>query len=245
VSAIDNDIIRQLRQELLLIEGYKAAETGTMDIPVGPLAQAFPNHRFPTGKLHEFIAPTPQKAAASGGFVSALSSSLMEKGGECVWIAKKRKVFPPGLTAFGIRPHQVVFTDIQNEKNLLWATEEALKCKNVAVVIAEIPDINFIASLRLQLTIEESLITGFLLRHTAKAVQPIASAARWRISPIRSRSPIPGISRVGYPCWNVQLERVRNGCPGIWELEWSAGRLQSLTPEKIAVPILEPRRKTG
>lgn len=227
------------------MEGYKAPEAGVPDIPVGPLTEAFPHGRFPTGKLHEFVAPTPQKAASSGGFISALSGALMINGGHCVWIARKRKVFPPGLISFGIQAHQVVFCDIYNEKHLLWAAEEALQCRSVAAVVAEIGDITYTASLRLQLAIEDSRVTGFLLRQSAKPLSPIASAARWRISPSPSRSPIPGLRRVGFPCWTVQLEKVRNGRPGTWDLEWRAGRLQSLMPDKQLLRMADPRRKTG
>jgi|SRR6185437_1694124 len=227
------------------MEGYKGPEAGAIDIPVGPLTDAFPNSRFPTGKLHEFLAPTPQKAASSGGFISALAGALMVKGGNCVWISKRRKIFPPGLTTFGIAANQVVFCDIHHEKHLLWAAEEALQCKSIAAVVAEIAEITYIASLRLQLAIEDSHVTGFLLRQSAKALAPIASAARWRVSPAPSRSTIPDLRRIGFPSWTVQLEKVRNGRPGIWDLEWRAGRLQSLLPEKQPLRIVEQRRKTG
>jgi protein ImuA len=239
----NHDIIHKLRQDLLKIEGYKAPETGAPDVPIGPLAEAFPNHRFPTAKLHEFIVPTPQQAASSGGFVSALAGALMDKGGHCVWISRKRKIFPPGLVTFGIHPHQVVFCDILNEKHLLWAAEEALACKGIAAVVAEVPDLSYTASLRLQLSIEESHVTGFLLRPHAR--QPIASAARWRITPVRSQSPLPGQTRVGYPCWRVELEKVRNGRPGAWNIEWRAGSLQPIVTEKPGLPLLAPGRKTA
>jgi protein ImuA len=245
LSTATHDIVQKLRQDILLLEGYKIPETGAPDIPIGPLAEAFPNQRFPTGKLHEFIAPTFQKAAATGGFVSALAGALMAKGGQCVWITRNRKTFPPGLTTFGIAPDRVVFCDIQKEKHLLWATEEALKSRGLVAVIAEAPDISYTNSLRLQLAIEESLTTGFLLRATPRNTQPIASTARWRVSPCRSRSPIPGLTRVGHPRWTIQLERVRNGHAGIWELEWSAGRLQPIPPALQPLPIEKQHRNTG
>jgi protein ImuA len=191
VPRASDDTITKLRQEILLLEGFKAPETGAPEIFIGPMADAFPNKIFPTGKLHEFIAPTIQKAAASGGFVAALSGTLMSSGGDCIWISRNRRIFPPGLAAFGIQPHRVVFCDIKKEKHLLWAAEEALQCKGIAAVVAEVPDISYVNSLRLQLSIEESRVTGFLLRYTGKNTQPIASAARWRVSPARSSSPIP------------------------------------------------------
>jgi len=240
-----NHIIQQLRQELLLIEGYKAPETGAPDIPIGPLAEAFPNRRFPTGKLHEFIAATPQQAAVSVGFISTLAAALMEKGGDAIWITKKRKIFPPGLSAFGIQPHRVIFCDVRSEKHLLWATEEALGCNGLSAVITETADITYTASLRLQLAIDESRVTGFLLRQMTRPPQPIASAARWRISAARSHSPIPRLIRVGYPSWTIHLEKVRNGRPGSWQLEWRAGHLQPIYPATSALRRLESRRNTG
>ena len=245
VSAPLNDTIQQLRRELLLMEGYKPPETGAPDIPIGPLAEAFPNRRFPTGKLHEFIAATPPQTAATGGLICVLAGALMSKGGEAIWITKKRRIFPPGLASFGIPAHRIIFCEIRNEKHLLWAAEEALRCKGLASVIAEIPDITYTASLRLHLAIDESRVTGMLLRSTTKQTQPIASAARWRVSPARSRSPISGLTRMGYPAWTIQLEKVRNGRSGSWQLEWRAGRLQSILPAQTALSRLEPRRKAG
>jgi protein ImuA len=245
LSVAPNDTIRQLRRELLLLEGYNAPETGAPDIPIGPLAEAFPNRRFPTGKLHEFIARTPQQSVASGGFICTLAGNLMANAGEAIWITKNRRIFPPGLASFGISAHRIIFCEVRNEKHLLWATEEALRCKGLISVMAEIAEIDYSASLRLQLAIDESRVTGLLLRQTTKPTQPIASTARWLVSPARSRSPIPGLTRIGYPAWNIQLERVRNGHPGSWLLEWRAGRLQPVHPAKTALPRVEPHRKTG
>ncbi|HVU94493.1 MAG TPA: hypothetical protein VHE34_04680 [Puia sp.] len=245
MTQIKNDILSALRQEILLVEGYKTPEAGSPDIPVGPLADAFPNRRFPTGKLHEFLAPTLQKAAASGGFVATLVGALMARGGDCIWIAKRRRIYPPGLAAYGVPADRVVFCDISREKQLLWAAEEALQCNGIAAVVAEVPDISYVNSLRLQLAIEDSRVTGFLLRHTSRIPAPIASTARWRVSPARSRTPIPGLNRVGYPRWRVQLERVRNGKPGIWELEWVAGRIVSAAEQQVATQLESVHLKTG
>lgn len=245
VTAFSNDTIHGLRQDLLLLEGYKAPETNAPDIPIGAIADAFPNLRFPTGKLHEFVAGTPQQAASTGGFVCFLAGALATKGRDCIWIAKKRRVFPPGLVGFGIQPHQVVFCDIRNEKHLVWAAEEALRCKAITSVIAEVADIGYTASLRLQHAIDESRVTGLLLRQSARPLGPIASTARWRIFPAPSRSPIPELSRVGYPCWTIELEKVRNGRPGIWQMEWRVGRLLSVHPAKTAPAFRELQQKTG
>jgi protein ImuA len=243
MTGIKNDIIRQLEREILSLQGFKPPAAGIVDVGLGPITAAFPNAVFPTGAIHEFISTGPENAAVSGGFVAGLTGSLMGSGGACVWITSARKIFPPGLKTFGIEPDRVIFVDVKKEKEGLWVMEEALKCEGLGTVICEIPEISFTASRRLQLAVEQSRMTGFLLRHNPRNLNTIACIARWRISPLASES-IPGMPGVGFPRWNVELEKVRNGHPGSWQMEWSAGRFHPIVPETPALPQ-EERRKTG
>jgi protein ImuA len=48
---------------------------------------------------------------------------------------------------------------------------------------------------------------------------------------------------VGFPCWNVSLQKVRNGKPGNWQVEWSAGEFR-LLGEFSETPV-EVQKKTG
>ena len=88
----------------------------------------------------------------------------MQPGGACIWISAARKIFPPGLKAFGIEPDRVIFVDLKREKDVLWATEEVLKCEGLAAVASEIRELSFTVSRRLQLAVEKSRVTGFILR---------------------------------------------------------------------------------
>jgi protein ImuA len=243
MPAIKQDIIMQLRKDILLLQGFKPPAAGVVDVGLGSITAAFPNAVFPTGAIHEFISTGPENAAASGGFVAGLTGSLMGSGGACVWITSSRKVFPSGLKTFGIEPDRVIFVDVKKEKEVLWVMEEALKCEGLAVVICEIPEVSFTASRRLQLAVEQSHVTGFLVRHNPRKLNTIACIARWKVSPLASK-PITGMPGVGFPRWNVELERIRNGQPGTWQMEWSAGRFQ---PVIKAIPALpqEERRRTG
>jgi protein ImuA len=240
MPATKSDIILQLRKDILLMQGFKPPSVSAVDVGLGPVAAAFPNGIFPTGAIHEFISASPENAAASGGFIAGLTAPLMESGGACVWITSGRKLFPPGLKAFGIEPDRVIFVDVKREREVLWAMEEALKCEGLAAVIGEMQDISFTASRRLQLAVEQSRVTGFVLRHYPRNLNPIACVARWKISPLSSvlEQDMPGI---GFPRWQVELERIRNGQPGTWQMEWSAGRFHSPVPETMELK----RRKTG
>jgi protein ImuA len=228
MSAAKKAIIEQLQQELLLLQGFKPPSNTTVQMGLGALEKAFPNAVFPAGAIHEFLSDAVEHTAATGGFVAGLLGRLMQRGGACIWISATRTLFPPALKAFGVIPDQVVFVDLQREKDVLWATEEALKCEGLAAVVAELKDISFTASRRLQLATEQSRVTGFLLRHQPRDLNAIACVARWRITPLASVAD-NGMPGVGFPRWQVGLVKVRNGKPGTWQVEWAANRFRVIT----------------
>jgi protein ImuA len=159
----------------------------------------------------------------------------MKNGRVSIWISAKRTIFPPALKFFGVAPENIFFIELQKEKELLWVMEEALKCEGLAAVIGEIKDLSFTTSRRLQLAVEQSQVTGFVLRHDPRYINTTACVTRWKISPARSVLPgqMPG---VGFPCWNVELLKVRNGYPGNWQIEFAAGRfrhISTITPVHI------------
>jgi protein ImuA len=212
------------------MQGFKPLASSTVDTGLGLVAEAFPQRVFPIGAMHEFICDNASDAAATSGFVSGILSSLMSAGGACLWIGRDRRVFPPALAGFGIQPHRVIFVDLKREKAILWAVEESLKCQSLAAVVGEVRDLSPIAARRLQLAVEHSSVTGFLLRNDPRSLDTIASVARWKIAPLPSRPALPGMPGVGHTRWKVELSRVRNGKPGSWEVEWSAGRFHTLVP---------------
>src|SRR6478735_4505048 len=158
-------IISQLQKDILSLQGLHAPKPGKeINLGLSAINHSFPNKSFPVNAVHEFISDAVENTAATGGFVSCLLSALMRKGGVCIWVSASRKIFPPGLTAFGIQPDRIIFVDLQKEKEVLWAMEEALKCEGLAAVIGEIKEISFTDSRRLQLAVEQSRVPGFLLR---------------------------------------------------------------------------------
>jgi protein ImuA len=266
MSLAQPDIIHQLRQEILLRQGFLPPSAATVDMGLGPVAAAFPQGVFPTGAMHELLSEGPEGAAASGAFTAALIGPLMAKGGACIWIGPRRTLFPPGLEAFGVDADRVVFVDIRKEKEGWWVLEEALKCEGLAAVVGEFREVSFLASRRFQLAVEQSRVTGFLLRDRPRNRQPIAAVARWQISPLPGgkgescgeneagfmQNEAEGMPGVGFPRWSVELLRIRSGQPGRWELEWRQGKFHPIpvstsysTGASAPVWTEEQRRKTG
>jgi protein ImuA len=237
-----SSVIEELKKEILSLQGFKHATDNPAHLGLGPLEQAFPNHAFPVGTVHEFLSASPEAAAATNGFIAGLLGQLMRQKHACLWISRRRTLFPPALKVFGVDPHQVVFVDAVQEKDMLWLVEEALKCEALAAVVGELHEISFTASRRLQLAVEQSRVTGLLHWQYPRAVTTTASVCRWRISPLASwqEEDMPGI---GFPCWQVELLKIRNGKPGTWQLGWKAGQFLHYT--KHTTTTASRLQKTG
>jgi protein ImuA len=238
-----SDIIKKLEGEILPLQGYKAALGKTpVHVDLGPINDAFPNAHFPLGAIHEFVCSDMEKQTAAAGFISTILSSLMIDGGVALWISASRTIFPPALIAFGIDPAKIIFIDLKNQKEVAWAVDEALKLNGLAAVVGDMQEINFTTSRRLQLAVEKSQVTGFLLNNNKNTTGSNACLTRWQVSPLPSMldDDLPG---VGFPCWKVDLLKIRSGRPGSWELTWMNGQLTALNKEPVVISDLH--RKTG
>lgn len=233
MQATKTDIISKLRKDILQWEGYKPPPPGTHGLMgLGEVEAAFPNGVFPVGTVHEMVCGNTGQAAACGGFVTGLLSVLMQHGGACLWAGLSGNLFPPALKAFGVEPEKVIFVHLAQDKDVLWVMEEALKCEGLSAVVGEVREIDFKQSRRLQLAVEQSRVTGFVLRNQSRKMSSTACAARWQIRPLPSE-PHDGLPGLGYPRWQVDLLKVRNGQPGSWVMEWADGRF--LVAEKPAL----------
>lgn len=212
-------IINQLRKDILRQQVFKPGQTDPAGPDLGPIKYAFPNGSFPTGVIHEFISEKPESTAATFGFISGLLGALMVNEGICLCISMRRSIFPSGLKMFGIEPDRVIFVDVKKHTDALWVTEQALKCEGISAVIAEIPRMSFTESRRLQLAVEKSRVTGLMIRENTGSINTTACVARWKITSLPGK-PEAGMPGVGFPRWQVELTRVRNGKSGSWETEW-------------------------
>lgn len=225
--AIKSAIVEKLKEQILSMEGFRHIEAQGVNTGLGCIEHAFPRHVFPTGVIHEFISPAMEHRAATTGFMAGLISRLMGETAPCLWISTKRMLFPPALQLFGVDPNRIIFIDLTKEKDVLWTIEEALKCDTLSIVVGELNEISFSQSRRLQLAVEQSRVTGFMHCHRPDKIHHTTAVARWKVSPLASMftDDMPG---VGFPRWNVELLKIRNGRTGAWELEWSSNRFKQL-----------------
>ena len=238
------NIIAQLQRDILPLQGLKQlAADSEIQLGFRAIENAFPNGCFPVGCTHEFLYPSVEDWAATNGFVGVLLSRLMQFDGAAVWVSASRTLFPAALKRFGVQPDKIIFVDLKNESNVLYATEECLKCKRIAAVVGETRYISFKASRRLQLAAEQSRVTGLLVRPQHKDINTTACVSRWRITALPRALP-EGMPGIGFPRWNVELLKVRNGKPGAWQLEYASNQLKEMNQNIFALQA-EERRKRG
>lgn len=235
-------IITQLQTDILRLQGFRSTNNNSVDIGLGPIKFAFPHTSFPLQCIHEFLVGTPEGAAASSGFISGILGKLMQNAGAAVWISSSRTLFPPALKNFGIAPDRFIFIDLQREKDVIWALEEALKCGALTAVVGEIHELSFTASRRLQLAVEQSQVTGFIMRKNYRKLNTTACVSRWRITPLPSEA-IDDMPGIGFPKWRVELLRIRNGKTGVWDIQWIDGRFVPVY--KTSSMFIDQKKKAG
>ncbi len=229
---MESEIVRKLKMEILAMQGMQRRVHGRgVDAGLGPVTEAFPCGVFPVG-IHEFVSMSPECAAATSGFMASLLGSTVRAHDTCLWISNGRTLFPPALRFFGVNPERILFVDNRKPADLSWMIEQALKCEALGAVVGEVTDLDLAQSRRLQLAVEQSRVNCFLHRYRPKIASAIASVCRWKIRPVPSALH-EGLPGVGFPAWEVTLEKVRNGQPGSWQMQWVEDHFEMADHEKI------------
>ncbi len=179
------------------------------------------------GVLHEVAARAEPDMAAASGFT--LTLSVRSAGNRAtLWIAEDMALaesgalYGPGLEAFGLPPERLIRVAVAHEREVLWAMEEALRCRGVGAVIGETRGASrgtgLIASRRLALAAGREGAAAFLLR-AVPVSEPLAAATRWVVAAAPSEMSAHG---PGPPRFDVRLTRNRRGSQGSWVLEWNS-----------------------
>ena len=211
----------RIRAKVRAIEGGTVA-FGRKVAALGEAAidQALPWGGLPFASLHEVAAVS--KGMAASGFSAALARRFLEPGGVLLWCRNHRfdqvwgEIYGPGLQAYGLDPTRLVLVHGDKDEEILWATEEGLRCSAVACVVSEIDHLDLQTSRRLQLAAEAGGGAGLLLRPDARDTSPSATLTRWRISPFLE----PFYDHDNNPAWHAELWRSKGGAPADWVVRW-------------------------
>lgn len=179
--------------------------------------------------IHELLPKSVQDLGAAAGFAFGLAARAHETGAHTLYIqhdytsAETGRPYLPGLRLSGFDTSSLIYLHVSRAEDVLWAMNEALKCRGFSAVIAEFPAhtrvLDLTTTRRLTLAAQEGLGLGLILRHAA-AIEPNAATTRWFVSSAPSRSDQFG--GIGTPSFHLDLVKNRFGTSGQWQVEWHA-----------------------
>lgn len=225
--------LHRLRRTVAAIE---ASHAGPLDEGAQPLAlgcdgiDAALGGGLGAGALHEVAPAAALQAGAASGFVLALAAQMdatRQTLKRTLWIrpghvdGETGGLYGHGLTAFGLPLDRVLMLRVTQARDVFWAMEEALRCRALGCVIAELPNdgpaADLTATRRLTLAAREGGGFGFLLRHRASALTSAADT-RWEVAGAASRPDRFG--GLGRPAFALSLTKNRCGPLGRWTVTW-------------------------
>ncbi|HTM77675.1 MAG TPA: hypothetical protein VL133_08610 [Devosia sp.] len=211
-------------------------------VPRQDAASGFP--MLAGGMLQEIFTAERRNGGAALGFALAQARGLLTPVRQAViylqMLAEAQEMglpYGPGLASFGFDPDALVLIRPANIGELLWAAEEALACRAVAAVIADVAGqpkiLDFTASRRLSLRSDASGATLLLLRYGAWR-EASAAQLRWYLQPVLSGETEFDARAPGQTRWRARLEKgvIAGRQEQDWLLEWTPNGFESITDSR-------------
>jgi len=167
---------------------WRADELGLADAQVigtghAALDAQLPGGGWPVGALTELLQAAPG-AHAWQLLLPALAQAVQGGTGPVVLIGAPHEPFGPSLAAGGLPVESLLWVRSEAPAARLWACEQALRCADVAAVLAWLPQARVGELRRLQLAAAQHDALLFVCR--PEAVAHAASPARLRLHIVRS-----------------------------------------------------------
>jgi protein ImuA len=244
-------VLDQLRQHLQALQKPAVLAGAPGSLPLGIEAiDAALGDGLACGALHEIATAGEAHLAAATGFALGLAA---RQQAPVVWavedmaLSESGAPHGPGLDAFGLASERLLTISAAHRRDLLWAMEEALRCRAVGAVIGELRqgEIDMVAMRRLSLAAGETGALALLLRSMPPRDASTA-VTRWIVgaTPSSTAGHGPGPSR-----FVAHLTRNRRGSPGSWILEWSdidERFVLATHAQPVAAPAFDrPRRQVA
>ena len=174
------------------------------------------------GALHEIVPEGECATVTAFGFSAALLARL-PRPQKLIFVMpgygqrQYGRLSGHGLNALGLDPARLILVETAHRTQTLWAMEEALRSGAPAAVAGFVDKLDLKLSQRLHLAATDCGLPLLLIR-PARDLESSAAATRWRVGTAEAARDRFGL--LVRPKWRLHLERVRNGRPGEWVVEY-------------------------
>ena len=162
---------------------WRGDELGTADMQVvgtghAALDTELPGGGWPIGAMTEVLQHRPE-AHVWQLLLPALARAVQARSGPVVLVGAPHEPFGPSLAAAGLPTEALMWVRSEASAARLWACQQALRCADVAAVMAWLPQARVGELRRLQLAAAQHEALLFVMR--PEAVAQSASPARLRL----------------------------------------------------------------
>jgi protein ImuA len=208
-------------RERVVAQGNPCVSRGTLPLGIHDIDARLAGGGLALGQLHELAPMDSGDEPAALGFALALvARHLARVRGEALLVVGQAHPLPygHGLAGLGLDPERLLLFEVGSDGDAYRALEESLRSQGLAAVAGLIDAALPLAqSRRLHLAAARTDLLLLVLRPPG-AESPNVATTRWRIAAGKAlRDRFGCIER---PCWQVTLDRSRNGRTGHWLLEW-------------------------
>jgi protein ImuA len=180
------DLLRDLRErtEQIASAHRRPYQTGRISTGFAALDDVLPDGGLEGGTLVEWLA----NGIGSGAVTLALgvAARALEAGGACVVIDSRQEFYPPAAAELGVPLERMILVRPPDSRLTLWAWEQALRFRGVAVTLGELGSLADRPFRRLQLAAEHGGGLGFLVRPMACRDEPSWAAVRLGVTAVPS-----------------------------------------------------------
>ncbi|MBI2316561.1 MAG: translesion DNA synthesis-associated protein ImuA [Betaproteobacteria bacterium] len=183
-----------------LWRGADLARTAAPGVPSGfPVLDAeLPGGGWPVGSLTEILRT--QEGIGELRILGPALAALSAQGRHLAWIAPPYSPYAPALAAAGIDPGQLFVVRTGNEKEALWAIEQALRSNACGAVLAWLQSPRYAELRRLQLAAEGGgRALAVLFRPEKAAAEPSPAVLRIALGAAAGGLAVRIVKRRGAP----------------------------------------------
>lgn len=195
MSAVQSGIVEQLRKQLRSCMPHTIARE-SIPTRFGGLNKLLPDKGIRTGSVVEWISAGPGGRTSTIAFAAA--SGLLQQPGALAVVDPLHSLCTASLPQLGIPLSRLLLVRPQLadtrstfiseyrlsgvvRSNALWALEQLARCTGVSVVLTWIDRLTSTAQRRLQLAVERSGTTVFLIRPSSVLNQPTWADLRFMV----------------------------------------------------------------